>query len=149
MGRGRPKKKKGVGMIIFLSLVIIVCVAVIIGIVRDTFAGGIRSMVAEKVTEQVMEQTFRKALESTGDPQAAAKAKEIVENMDESDKQAATAMIEKYADSDTISDVMDIVGDGINSESIAQVEEYLQNSVSEEDIDKLQDLYEKYKDKIN
>lgn len=149
MGRRRSKKKKGVGTIIFLSLVIIVCVVVMIGIVRGTFAGGIKSMVAEKVTEQVMEQTFRKALESTGDPQAAAKAKEIVDNMDESDKQDATAIIEKYADSDTISNVMDIVGDGVNSESISQVEEYLHNSVSDEDMDKLQELYEKYKDQIN
>lgn len=149
MGRRGSKKKRGMGTIVFLSLVIIVCIVVIIGIVRGTFTGGIKFMVAEKVTEQVMEQTFRKALESTGDPQAADKAKEIVNNMDEADKKSATEMIEKYANSDTISDVMEIVGDGVDSESIAQVEEYLQNSISGEDIDKLQELYEKYKDEIN
>ena len=95
-----------------------------------------------------MEQAFQKALESTGNPQAAAKAKEIVNNMDESDKKEAEEIIEKYADSDTLSDVMDIVGNGVNSESISQVEQYLQNSMSDEDIDKLQELYEKYKDEF-
>ncbi len=43
-----------------------------------------------------------------------------------------------------ISDCLEIVGDGVNSESIAEVQEYLQESVSEEDIRKLQELYQKY-----
>lgn len=149
MGKRGKKKKKGMGIVIFLSLVIVVCVVVLIGLVRGNLADGIKSAVTEKVTEQVMEQAFQKALESVGDPQAAAKAKEIVNNMDESDKKEAEAIIEKYADGDTISGVMDIVGDGVNSESISQVEQYLKNTVSDEDIDKLQELYEKYKDEIN
>ena len=149
MSRRGKKKKKGMGIVIFLSLVIVVCVVVLIGLVRGNLADGIKFAVTEKVTEQVMEQAFQKALESVGDPQAAAKAKEIVNNMDESDKKEAEAIIEKYADGDTISDVMDIVGDGVNSESISQVEQYLKNAVSDEDINKLQELYEKYKDEIN
>ena len=92
-----------------------------------------------------MEKAVQKALESTGDPQAAAKAKEIVDTMDESDKEAAQEIIGKYADSETLSDVMDLVGDGINSETVSQVKDYLQETVSEEDIEKLQELYEKYK----
>ncbi|MBD5489637.1 MAG: hypothetical protein HDR13_12735 [Lachnospiraceae bacterium] len=149
MSRRGKKKKKGMGIVIFLSFVIVVSAVVLIGLVRGNLADGIKSAVTEKVTEQVMEQAFQKALESVGDPQAAAKAKEIVNNMDESDKKEAEAIIEKYADSDTLSDVMDIVGDGVNSESISQVEQYLKNTVSDEDVDKLQELYEKYKDEIN
>ncbi len=149
MSKRGKKKKKGMGIVILLSLVIVVCAVVLIGLVRGNLADGIKSAVTEKVAEQVMEQAFQKALESVGDPQAAAKAKEIVNNMDESDKKEAEAIIEKYADGDTLSDVMDIVGDGVNSESISQVEQYLKNAVSDEDIDKLQELYEKYKDEIN
>ena len=149
MSRRRKKKKKGVGMVVFLSLVIIVCVVVLVGLIRGNLTDGIKSAVTEKVTEQVMEQVFQKALESTGDPQAAAKAKEIVNNMDESDKKEATEILEKYADGDTLSDVMDIVGDGVNSESISQVEQYLQNNVSDEDMGKMMELNEKYKDEIN
>ena len=134
MSRRRKKKKKGVGMVVFLSLVIIVCVVVLVGLVRGNLTDGIKSAVTEKVTEQVMEQVFQKALESTGDPQAAAKAKEIVNNMDESDKKEATEILEKYADGDTLSDVMDIVGNGVNSESISQVEQYLQNNVSDDGV---------------
>lgn len=149
MSRRGKKKKKGIGMIIFLSLVIIVCIIIIIGIARGTFTDGLKTAVTRKVAEQVMEQTFQKVLESSGDPQAADKAKEIVDNMDESDKKAAEAIIEKYADGDTVSDVINIVGDGVNSESIEEVKEYLQESIAEEDIRKMQELYEKYKDEIN
>ena len=120
MSRRRKKKKKGVGMVVFLSLVIIVCVVVLVGLIRGNLTDGIKSAVTEKVTEQVMEQVFQKALESTGDPQAAAKAKEIVNNMDESDKKEATEILEKYADGDTLSDVMDIVGNGVNRSSICR-----------------------------
>lgn len=152
MGRRRNdhrKKKSGMGKIVFLCLLIAVCLFVLFGLVKGTFAGGtvtdgIRSAVTRKVTETVMEQAVRKALESAGDPEAAARAKEIVDNMEETDKKEAEAILEKYADGDTISDCLEIVGDGVNSESIAEVKEYLQESVSEEDIQKLQDLYQKY-----
>lgn len=145
----RKKKKSGVGKIIFLCLLIAVCLVILAGLVRgsflrDTVTEGIKSAVTKKVTETVMEQAVQKALESSGDPQAAARAKEIVDNMEESDKKEAEAIIEKYADSETLSDCLEIVGDGINSESIAEVQEYLQESVSDEDIQKLQELYEKY-----
>ena len=64
--------------------------------------------------------------------------------MEEADKQEAEAILEKYADSETLSDCMEIVGDGINSETVTQVQEYLQERVADEDIQKLQELYEKY-----
>lgn len=149
MSSRRRKKKKGKGKVIFLCLLIAVCLVVLAGLIRGSFlkekiADGIKSAVTEKVTEKVMEQAVQKALESSGDPEAADKAKEIVNTMEESDKKEAEAIIEKYADSETLSDCMEIVGNGINSESIAQVKDYLQESVSDEDIQKLQELYEKY-----
>lgn len=145
----RGKKKKGTAKIVFLSFFILVCLVILAGLVKGAFptdkiTGGIKSAVTKKVTETVMEQAVQKALESAGDPQAAKKAKEIVDNMEETDKKEAEAIIEKYADSETLSDCMEIVGDGINSESIAEVQEYLEQSVSDEDIRKLQELYEKY-----
>ena len=145
----RKKKKKGIGKIIFLCLLIAVCLVILVGLISGRFmkgsiTDGIKSAVTQKVTETVMEQAVQKALESSGDPQASTKAKEIVNNMEEDDKKEAEAIIEKYADSEMLSDCMEIVGDGINSESVAQVKEYLQESVSDEDIQKLQELYEKY-----
>ena len=70
----------------------------------------IKSAVTKKVTDTVMEQAVQKALESSGNPQAAEKAKEIVGNMEESDKKEAEAIIGKYADSETISDCLEIMG---------------------------------------
>lgn len=144
MSRGRKKKKKGAGTIILLLLVIVLCSGVLIGLVSGKFQGGLKSVVAKKVTEQVMEQAIQEALERSGDSQAEAKAKEIVDSMDETDKEEAAAIVEKYADGETLSDLADIVGNGINSDFVDQVKEYLQENVSEEDIRKLQELYQKY-----
>ena len=141
----RKRKRKGKGKIIVLSLIIVVSVLILVGLVKGTLGNGVKHVVVEKATEQIMEQAVQKALESSGDPQAAAKAKEIVSTMDEADKQQAEEIIEKYADTDALSDCMDIVSEGVTDESIAEVEEYLQNSVSSEDMQKLQELYEKYR----
>ena len=90
------------------------------------------------------EQAVKQALESTGDSQAAEKAKEIVNGMDEGDKEKAVEIIERYADSDTLSDVMEIVGEGVDRESLSEVKEYLQENVSEQDQAELEELYRKY-----
>ena len=144
MSRKRRKKKKGMGMILFLSLLIAGCLVIIFFIGKGYLMDAVKS----KVTEMAAEQIFETALESVGDPQAAEKAKEIVANMDEEDKKQAEEIIGKYADSETLSDCMDIVKDGVNSESIAQVQQYLEQSVSEEDMQALLELYEKYGDGV-
>lgn len=148
MSRGRKKKKKGIGTIILLLLVIVVCVIVLIELVSGSFKDGVKSVVTGKVTEQFMEQAIQKALESSGDPAAAAKAKEIVDSIDEADKKAAEEIIGKYANQDTVSDLIDIAGGGINSESVEQIKDYLQDNMSEDDIQKLQELYNKYGEQV-
>lgn len=142
--KNKHRRKKGYGKIVFLSLLIIACIMVIIGLANGSLTSKVESVVKEKVTQQVMEQTLQKALESTGDPQAAQKAKEIVADMEETDKQKAEEIIGKYADSDTLSDCMEIVSDGVNEESLAKVREYLEGSVSAEDQAQLEELYRKY-----
>lgn len=129
---------------VLLLFVIAVCVITLIGLTQGSLADGVKSAVNKKVTEKVMEQAIQKTLESSGDPQAAAKAKEIIDSIDEADKQEVEAIIEKYADSDTLSDVMAIMGNGINRESLEQAAEYMQESISEEDKQSLQELINKY-----
>lgn len=146
------KKKRGMGKIFFLCLLIVCCLFVLAGLVKGTLfersgsvlPQAVTDKVTEKVTEKVMEQAVEKALESSGDPDAAAKAKEVIQNMDEEDKEKAQEIIGKYADGDTISDCMEIVGDGINQESMAEVEEYLKSNVSAQDREQLEELYRKY-----
>ena len=113
----RRKKKRGLIPVIFLGLFLGVCLVVAIGFASGSLAGTgehavtqklsetVRHAVTKKVSETVMEQAVKQALESAGDPQAAEKAQEIVNNMDETDKQKAEEIIDRYADSDTISDV--------------------------------------------
>ncbi|MCM1039400.1 MAG: hypothetical protein NC434_08755 [Ruminococcus sp.] len=140
MSKKRRKKKKGLGMIVFLSLVILCCLVFIFFLAKGYLTEAVKSKVTEKVAEQVLE----KAFESAGDPQAAEKARQIVADMDEEDKKQAEEIIGKYADGETISDCMDIMEGGVNSESIAEVRQYLEQSVSEEDMQALWELYEKY-----
>ncbi|MCI9463579.1 MAG: hypothetical protein HFI48_06805 [Lachnospiraceae bacterium] len=131
-------------MIIFLSLIIVCCLIFIFFIGKGYLTDAVKS----KVTQKVAEQVFEKALESAGDPEAAEKAKQIVANMDEADKKQAEEIITKYADSETISDCMEIMQDGVNSESLGQVQQYLEQSVSQEDMQALWELYEKYGDSV-
>jgi hypothetical protein len=156
------------GTIMALCLVIIACVVVIMGLsmgtqgmgslsekfgsfgalVKESSIGnlsdGVKAAATEKVTEKVLEKTVQQALESTGDSEAAQKAKNIVKNMDQEDKETAEEIIGKYADGDTISDCLDIVSDGINSESVKEVEQYLKDAMSDQDVSALKDLYSKY-----
>lgn len=140
----RRKKKKGLVPVIILSLLIGVCIVIAIGIASGTLTRAVKHVVVQKASETMMEQAVKKALESVGDPQAAEKAKEIIDHMDESDKQKAEEIIERYADSDTLTDVIEIVGDGVNGDSLSQVEAYLQENVSEQDQADLEELYRKY-----
>lgn len=144
MSKRRKKKKKGIGTVVLLLFVIAVCVITLIGLTQGSLMDGVKTAVNKKVTEKVMEQAIQKTLESSGDPQAAAKAKEIIDSIDEADKQEVEEIIGKYTDSDTLSDVMSIMGNGINHESLEQVAEYMQESISEEDKQSLQELLNKY-----
>lgn len=168
MSRKHKRKKNGMGTIIALCLVIIACVVVIMCLSLGTQGAGglsekfsyfgtlvnegaignlsdaVKAAVTEKATEQILEKTVQQALESAGDSEAASKAKKIVKSMDKEDKETAEGIIGKYADGDTISDCLDIVGDGINSESIKEVEQYLKDAMSSEDVSALKDLYSKY-----
>ena len=144
----RRKKRKGMGSIVFLALVIIVCAVVLVGLVRGNLVDDIKSAVSEKITEQVMEQVVWQALENSGYPEVSAKAKEIVGSMDEAAKKEAVEIVQKYVDKGTVSDLADIVGDGVSSDSVEQVKEYLRENVSEEDIQKLKELYQKYAEQV-
>lgn len=144
----RKRKKRGIVPAIFLGLLIGICLAAAIEFASGGLTKTVKSAVTKKVSETVMEKAVKQALETTGDPQAAEKAKEIVDNIDEEDKQKAEEIIERYANSDTLSDVMEIVGDGVDKESLSEVRNYLQENVSEEDRAELEGLYQKYKDEL-
>lgn len=57
-------------------------------------------------------------------------------------------MVGKYVNKDTISDVADMIDAGINSEAVTEMKEYLQESITEEDKEKLRELYEKYREEF-
>ena len=147
-GNKKKKKKKNMGTVILLSVVIVVCVIVLIWLVGGLVKNKVMAAVHQKVTEQVMEYGIRQALESIDDPEAAAKAKEIVDSIDKEDLREVEKIVEKVVNEDTMSDLINIVGSGVDSGSVEQVKDYLQENISEEDIQKLQELYNKYAEQV-
>ena len=140
----KRRKKKGYGRMIVSGFLMVFGIIAVISVVNGSLQGLAKCAVEKKVAQEVMEQALEKALEFQGDSQAAAKAKEIVEHMEEADKQKAEEIIGKYADSETLSDCMEILGDGINEDSLGEIREYLEESVSKEDQAQLEELYRKY-----
>ncbi len=141
MGRRRRKKKRGSGTVVFLLLVIIAGIGVLFLLEKDFIMDRMKDKVGEIAADQIAEKAFETILQD--DPEAAQKAKEIVNNMDETDKKQVMDIVGKYANSETVSEVMDIIRDD-SADSVEQAKEYLQESVSEEDLQKLEELYQKY-----
>ncbi len=141
MGRRRRKKKRGSGTVVFLLLVIIAGIGVLFLLEKDFIMDRMKDKVGGIAADQIAEKAFETILQD--DPEAAQKAKEIVNNMDETDKKQVMDIVGKYANSETVSEVMDIIGDD-SADSVEQAKEYLQESVSEEDLRKLEELYQKY-----
>ncbi len=141
MGRRRRKKKRGNGTIVFLLLVIIAGIGVLFLLEKDFIIDRMKDKVGAIAADQVAEKAFETILQD--DPEAAQKAKEIVNSMDETDKEQVMDIVGKYANSETVSEVMDIIRDD-SADSVEQAKEYLQESVSEEDLQKLEELYQKY-----
>ena len=135
----RKKKKKGIIPVVILGFLLGICIVVVIGFASGSLTGTdeqtmtqkvsktVKKAVTKKVSETVMEQAVKQALESTGEPEATEKAKEIVDNMDEGDKEKAQR-----------------VRDGGDGDSISEVKEYLRENVSEQDQAELEELYRKY-----
>ena len=59
----RKRKRKGKGKIVVLSLIIVVSVLILVGLVKGTLGNGVKHVVVEKATEQIMEQAVQKAKE--------------------------------------------------------------------------------------
>ena len=151
MSRRRRKKKKGTGTIFVLSILIVAGSMVLLGLTNETFAAKLKGLTTDKVMkvkdeaeEEILERAIQQVLESTGDPEAAEKAKEIMDSFDEEDRQKAKEMVGKYVNKDTISDVADMINGELNSDTVAEMKEYLEESISEEDREQLEALFQKY-----
>lgn len=147
--RKRRKRKTGAGTVFFLSLLIVAGCIVLFYLTNESFAEKLKGMTTEKLKakaeEEILEQVLEQVIESTGDPEAAEKAKEILDNIDKEDLRKAEEMIGKYVNKDTISDVTDMIGEGIDREAVSEMKDYVKESISEEDKEKLRELYEKYR----
>lgn len=145
MGKRKKSKKKDFRTIILLVLVIIACVVTLSLLIWGALAKSVKSVVTEKMAEQIMEQVIQNALESAGDPEASARAREIIDSIDEADMKEMEEIIGKYTDKDTLSDITDIMkDDGISLESFERVVQYMQESITEEDKQKMQEFFDKY-----
>lgn len=145
MSGKRRKKRSGRGTVFLLVLIIIVGLAILLALGKDYLFDGMKNKVKDIISEQVTEKALENIFRELDDSEAAEKAKEIINTMGEEDKEELKNIVGKYANKETVSEVIEMIGSGTES-SLEQAKEYLEETVSEEDIQKLQELYEKYKD---
>ncbi len=70
---------------------------------------------------------------------------QVVENMEQEDVETLTGIAEKYISQDNLKQAADLVANG----DMEGLKELAQEQVTEEDQARLEELYDKYKDKIS
>lgn len=66
---------------------------------------------------------------------------EIYQELDQEEREKVNSLIDEYANTDTISDVTEMVRDGVTKE---EAYEYIEENVDPEDIEYLMELYQKH-----
>lgn len=127
------RNKSYVGRITFLVIVLILLMIILIMLLK----GSIQDTVAKKVTETAVEKIISS---QTGEDVDLGKIKE---SMSEEDAQEFEHLMEEYATSENVGEAVDTLK---NSDGdLNAVKDALSDKVSEEDMQKLAELYKKYK----
>lgn len=121
-----------------LHKLIVILIAIVIVILVGYFfilkpaKQKIASVVAEKLIESQIPDGFD------------ADAEDFFNSMSEEDQKTIEDMISKHISAGTISDISSYVANG----DTAALKEYAKNSLTEEELEELKNIYEKYQDEI-
>lgn len=127
----RKKKSKFIGIIIVL-IVILVIGLVLRFVVYDKAKAKITSAIATKILEEQMpEGVSQEQIE---------KAQQIYESLGTEDKNTIETVIENKVNAKTVADV----GAYLKNNDKEGLKEYIKNTFSEQEIQEIRDLYQKY-----
>ena len=124
------KKKSALPTLLGVLAALVVIVAVGYFVVFRPLKSKVVDTVAEKAITSVAEQAGVDASQAT----------ELYNSMDEEDKEVVQDMIEEHADAETVQKAVDLYKNG----DTAALKDMAQSELSDEEINELKDLYQKY-----
>lgn len=132
----RRKRRSYAGRIILLIILLIAALLILgITIYKDRIVKTVGTKVATTAIEQIIKS-------ETG---SSINIDEIKSHMDEEDVEEFDGIVDKYTDADKLEECIELY----RNQGTQAVKEYVKEEVEGEDIDKLKELYEKYKNKID
>ncbi|MEG0961397.1 MAG: hypothetical protein RSD28_06590 [Lachnospiraceae bacterium] len=135
----RRKKKSHLGWIVTALILIAGISAVFLG--KDYIISGVKEKAVKELSKQLIKFQMEQQI-SVGEKSV--NVSEIINHMEKEDVQAVTDIAEKYVSTENIQDAVDMVKDG----DVSDLQEYAKENLTEQDIQELQDIYEKYKNQI-
>lgn len=132
------KRKTHLGLKVFLWIVVIL---VIIGIAVKFF---IYDPLKEKAVSALAEKLIQSEIASDTDATSDINAEEVLDSMSDEDKDTLNQLIDDNISADTISDVSSYLANGDTD----GLKEYAKDTLSDDELQEVKDLYEKYKDEL-
>lgn len=133
------RRKKHIGLKVFLVIIAIIIVA---GVVCKE---QIKNVIGDKVAEVAVEKLIDEKLNDDSLTYGDVSAKEILDNMDEEDKQTVTDIVKDNMTAENIKTAESYVKSGDTD----GLKEYVKETLSEEDKATVTEMYEKYKNTVN
>jgi hypothetical protein len=133
--RKRKKKSSGAKLVQFLLML------VILGLVIFIFKIAVwDAILKKKAVNYAVSNVIEQVAASSGVSVTSKEVEEVLNSMDPEDQEKLNTIIEENVDSEAVSTITSYVSNG-DMESAA---EYVQENLSEENVEDLQELYDKY-----
>lgn len=134
------KKKRHLSLLVISSSLVLCAGALFAG--RHVILEEVRTKAATEIGKRVLMEQLNRHASTAGQASAVS---QVVENMEQEDVETLTGIAEKYISQDNLKQAADLVANG----DMEGLQELAQEQVTEEDQARLEELYDKYKDKIS
>ena len=135
MAKRRKKKSSGAKLVQFLLML------VILGLVIFIFKVAVwDAILKKKAVNYAVSNVIEQVAASSGVSVTSEEVEKVLDSMEPEDQEKLNAIIEENVDSEAVSTISSYVSNG-DMESAA---EYVQENLSEENVEDLQELYDKY-----
>lgn len=135
MSKRRKKKSSGAKLVQFLLML------VILGLVIFIFKVAVwDAILKKKAVNYAVSNVIEQVAASSGVSVTSEEVEKVLDSMEPEDQEKLNAIIEENVDSEAVSTVTSYISNG-DVESAAQ---YVQENLSEENVEDLQELYDKY-----
>lgn len=134
------KKKRHLSLLVISSSLVLCAGALFAG--RHVILEEVRTKAATEIGKRVLMEQLNRHASTAGQASAVS---QVVENMEQEDVETLTGIAEKYISQDNLKQAADLVANG----DMEGLQELAQEQVTQEDQALLEELYDKYKDKIS